>query len=165
MNMTVQLTGSGLLGFPRTMKAMPTHAKAALKVAMNDTAVDVANEAKRRVAISSGGPRSRKSLSRPGPGELRATIRAEPSKTPEPVAYVKAGHGKLRRRSTARDPGKRKAPASTGLGVYAMVVEYGSPHRGVPAQPYLRPAREAKKGVLKVRAEQALNDAIRRSGG
>jgi hypothetical protein len=29
-------------------------------------------------------------------------------------------------------------------GVYAMVVEYGSPGRGLPAQPYLRPSKEAE---------------------
>lgn len=187
MKLTAELTGSALLGWPRTLKEMGPNGKAAVKRAMEQGASDIAADARRRVRISSGGPNSRKAKSRPGPGELRSTIRAEKSNTDAPVAYVKAGYGKLRRRSTAKTAkGKARAEnlrarardamifpgsAASGagqaaaLGVYAMTIEYGSPRRGIPAQRFMRNAREANRVNVKNRAENALREAVRRSGG
>lgn len=93
-------------------------------------------------------------------GELKSTIRTEYS--PEGhVGFVKAGFGKLRRRS--RSTGKRRrvrtAKTTTGTGAYAMVVEYGSPHRGVAARPYLRPAFHAERSRHRARIEAAVNAA------
>lgn len=164
VKVTARITGNALNGFPRSLKQLSVQGRANLTAAVLLTAQDVATEARRRVRVSSTGPTSRKAKNRPGPGELRDTIRAEPSNGTAPVAYVKAGMGKLRRRSKATTTkGKQRKRTTTAankaLGVYAMAVEYGAPHRGIAAKPYLRPAIKAKRGVLVARAAEALRAA------
>lgn len=124
-----------------------------LRSAVHETTRAVEQGAKMRAPVSAGGRESRKAKRRPGPGELRDTIRAEFSDDLL-TGYVRAGYGKLRRRLKGKAKSKRTkaararraaAGAQTDLGVYAMAVEYGSPRRGIPAQPFLRPALEAEK--------------------
>lgn len=191
VKVTARITGNALNGFARSLKQLSVDGKAQLKAAVELTAQEVADDARRRVPVSDTGPKSRKAKDRPGPGELRKTIRWEPSTTDAPVAYVKAGEGKLRRRSRAktakgkarakrvRSPVKfedfsfgrdesvffQKASRAKAYGVYAMAVEYGAPHRGVAARPYLRPATRAKRSVLIARATEALRAAARQAGG
>jgi len=151
IKVTAKIVGSALSGFPRALEEMGPALRAALKADAENAARAMAADAKRRVPVSQGGRAGRKAKNRPGPGELRDTIRMEPSRTDAPVAYVMAGTGKLRRRSKAktakgrsRAAAKRAAAGSPqALGAYAMAVEYGAPHRGVAAEPYMRPAREA----------------------
>jgi hypothetical protein len=116
-----------------------------LQEAIRETTEAVAAGARRRVPVLTG--------------ELRDTIRTE--YTPQGnVGLVKAGFGKLRRRSRATGKTRRRrAPAAQGAGVYAMVIEYGSPHRGVAARPFLRPALWAERNRHQGRITGAINAA------
>lgn len=172
IKVTARITGNALNGFPRSLKQLSEQGRINLTAAAFATAQDVATEARRRVRVSVVGPESRKAKTRPGPGELRDTIRAEPSASTAPVAYVKAGMGKLRRRSRAttakgqkRAARRKPTAANKALGVYAMAVEYGAPHRGVASRPFLRPAIHAKRNVLVARAAEALRAAAVSAGG
>jgi hypothetical protein len=148
-----------------------------MKGAVRQTTEEVRADAARRVPVS--GPDSRKAKGRPGPGELRDTIRTEYAGDGL-RGYVEAGYGKLTRRSRA-GRGTRKGQekrnvkiararkarslASRGLGNYAKVVEFGSPAQGKAAQPYMRPAREAAIPRHQARVEAALRDATVAAGG
>lgn len=178
IKVTATIVGNALNGFPRSLKEMAVASKRRLRnEAVEPTLKEIALRAKSLVPVSAGGRAGRKAKNRPGPGELRDTIRAEMSNTDAPVGYVFAGEGRLRRRSTARTAkGKKRAAAlrtkSRGapqpLGAYAMAVEYGSPHRGVAAEPFLRPAREGAAAKFQARCEAALVNATRdadRAGG
>lgn len=115
-----------------------------LQQASRESTEAVATGARRRVPVKTG--------------ELRDTIRTE--YTPEGNAgFVKAGFGKLRRRTTGTRKRRTTTPSSTQLGVYAMVIEYGSPHRGVSARPFLRPALHAERSRHRSRIESAINSA------
>jgi hypothetical protein len=120
-------------------------------------------------------------------GELAETIRPEPSKN-EMVFYVKAGYGKLLRRSRAnssqraakqfakqqsrREGNKlqlalannsRQALSVVDLGVYAPVVERGDRRRHKPKRPFLVPSlveeREAIAADIKRAPERAAREA------
>lgn len=111
-------------------------------------------------------------------GELDQTIRSEFT-ADGMVGYVKAGYGKLlrRSRSTTGDASGRyakaknrvarqqlrfrnaktskQALAASNLGNYGPVVERGDPRRKKPAQPYLNPALTEETPAIK----RALADA------
>jgi hypothetical protein len=103
-------------------------------------------------------------------GELRDTIRAEPTTNPF-VWFVKAGYGRLRRRSRATTTlGRRVSKARRARavpiisrGAYAMVVEFGS-HGGrarQPAQPFMFPALEASHSRHVARIARAMDDGAK----
>lgn len=169
IKVTATIVGNALNGFPRALSELPLDTRRRLKVDVEQAAREMAVDARRRAPVSTGGRASRKAKNRPGPGELRDTIRMEPSRTDAPVAYVVAGTGKFRRRSKAiTAKGKRRAKAlrasaqsAPALGAYAMAVEYGSPHRGIAAGPYMRPAREAAAPKFQQRIEAALSQVVR----
>lgn len=111
-------------------------------------------EAKSRVPVDSG--------------ELRATIRTEMS-ADGMTGFLQAGYGTLRRRS--RSTGKRKARRrvptleNTLPGVYAMVIEFGDPRRNRAPHPYIVPAIEAVRPIVRAAVEAAVQDAVREVGG
>jgi len=118
-------------------------------------------------------------------GELASTIRAEYSKD-QMTGFVRAGYGKLIRKSRAKSEGglarakqrrakrrerlaaantSKRALAALDLGVYAPVVERGDPKRHKPARPFLIPAlmeerpeimNEIKKATAKASEEGGL---------
>lgn len=153
---------------------LPPSLRRHVRDAIAETTQAVERGAKMRVPVSGGGRQSRKATSRPGPGELRDTIRSAVHEDEGGIAgFVNAGYGKLRRRitgSTSKRKSARKRAANIlkrrqqsgaqkSLGVYAMVVEYGSPREKKAAKPYLRPALEAEKP----RHNQRMTRAIRRA--
>lgn len=166
MALKVTATVTRLGFFDKALRDFGVQERRLVKDAVIATADAVANDARALVPISSG-RLSRKQKGRPGPGELRNTIRVEPSTQPDAlVAYVKAGTGTLRRRSRSKT-GKRRVVTATppALGVYAMAVEYGTPHRGVPAQPYLRPSMDKNRAAHIERVKAAVSRAARSVGG
>ena len=177
--MSAKITGivSGINQVRTAFKLLDTGLQARLRGAVAATTHEVEAGALARVPVS--GPGSRKATSRPGPGELRNTIRAEFS-TEGFTGYVKAGYGTLTRRSragrgTRKGQSRRNAKiarsrrarslASRGLGNYAMVVEYGSPGRGQPAHPFMRPARQAAIPRHTARIQAAISGAVAAAGG
>jgi hypothetical protein len=169
---------SGVNEVRTAFRLLDTGLQHRLRDAVAATTHAVKGGAKARVPVS--GPDSRKAKGRPGPGELRETIRAEFS--PEGfTGFVKAGYGKLKRSTragAARSEGQarrqRKLQAKAtrrarqrkyGLGQYAMVVEYGSPKEGKEAEPYMRPARQAEMQRHEARLQSAINGAVDAAGG
>ncbi|HEX6050027.1 MAG TPA: hypothetical protein VFZ21_12190 [Gemmatimonadaceae bacterium] len=156
---------SGLDQVRASFRMLDTGLQQRLKGAVRETTLEVEAGARARVHVS--GPDSRKAKNRPGPGELRGTIRAEFSGEGF-TGFVKAGYGKLRRRSRAttsrgRARARRRSPAAQRLGNYAMVEEYGAHDRA--AHPYMRPAREAAVPRHRARLEKAINGAVQAAGG
>lgn len=117
-------------------------------------------------------------------GELASTIRDEYSASGL-VGYVKAGYGKLQRRSratTAKGAANAKdrrekmkarfaaagtskaALAAANLGVYAPVVERGDKRRHKPARPFLVPSLKAATPTINAEVTTALNAATRETG-
>lgn len=167
---------TGLRNVQNAFRGMNAGAQLRAKDAVRATTEAVWAGARARVPVSDA-ETSRKAKSRPGPGELRDTIRTTYSEDGL-IGYVQAGYGKLKRRSRARtERGKARAarkrrnqPGGTyDLGVYAMVVEYGSPREHKAAQPYMRPARAAEypKHLERLRAALAasVHDASQAGGG
>lgn len=121
------------------------------------------------------GPDDRKAKGRPGPGELRDSIRSE-SSADGLVGSVLAGYGKLVRRRRAakmvlplkakayerwkaREEKRRALMAERSRAVYAMVINYGSPGRGIPATHFMDRAREAERQPHVNRVKAALQQA------
>lgn len=179
MSAKITMTVSGDQEVASFFRNMTPAARREIAAAIRETTQQVERGAKMRAPISSGGRSSRKARYRPGPGELRDTIRSE--FTPDGLAgFVKAGHGKLRRRirgaTSKRKSARRRAAnvqaarkaAGTQLdhGIYAMVVEYGGRKR--KAHPFLRPALEAEKRRHEERMAKALErsaERAKRGGG
>lgn len=179
MSVKITMTIDGAHQVASLFRSMTPTVRRELAQAIRETTQQVAQGARMRAPTSSGGRSSRKAKRRPGPGELRDTIRAE--FTDDGLAgFVKAGYGKLRRRvkgakSKRKSARKRAAKvlaaraaagAQRDRGIYAMPVEYGARNRG--AQPFLRPALEAQKGPHQQRVRHALDRATRtanRGGG
>lgn len=156
------------------MKILNPATRARVREAISETTVAIAAHARQLVPVSTEA--SRKAAGRPGPGELRDTIRESMSATGL-VGYVHAGYGDVKRRSRRRstrapsqnvprlatfERRQRRAAlaAQSEMGIYAMVVEYGNPHRGVPARPFLRPAFEKERAAHIDRIRKALEGAI-----
>lgn len=174
-----KITGvvTGINQVRTAFRMLDTGLQARLRGAVAETTHAVREGAASRVPVS--GPGSRKAKGRPGPGELRDSIREEFSREGF-TGYVKAGFGKLTRRSRAgagtrkgqekrnvKIAASRRARALTshGLGKYAMVIEYGSPNKGKAAQPYMRPARHAEDANHRARVERAIAGAVTAAGG
>lgn len=166
----VKITRKG--NFGRAIQTLEIDGKRLVRDVVLTAAEHIANDAKRRVSISTA--LSRKAKTRPGPGELRDTIRAEAGKADMPVAYVRAGLGKLRRRSRATTAKGKAAAARVrrmsaksqqALGVYAMVIEYGAPQRGVAAHPYMRPSLDHERPFFRAQLRRVLDEAVRRATG
>lgn len=168
---------SGLSQVRTAFRLLDTGLQARLRGAVAETTHAVRAGAVSRVPVS--GPNARKAKNRPGPGELRDTIREEFGSDGF-AGYVKAGYGKLKRASRAKPPktagqarrqaklqakARSRSLASRGIGQYAMVVEFGSPKEGKAPQPYMRPARQAEIGNHRARIEQAINGAVAAAGG
>lgn len=168
---------SGLDQVRASFRMLDTGLQQRLKGAVRETTEEIRAGAMARVPVS--GPDSRKAKNRPGPGELRNTIRAEYSGEGF-TGFVKAGYGKLLRSSRASAPttagqarrqrklrakARKRSLASQRLGAYAMVVEYGSPREGKEPQPFMRPAREAAVPRHRARLEKAIDGAVQAAGG
>jgi hypothetical protein len=162
-------------------KMMSEKVRTQMQTQVHDSTERVADGSRTRVPTS--GSASRKAKGRLGPGELRNTIRTDYAEDLL-TGYVKAGNGKLGRRVGRRRkgaPNQRVLNAKQAMrrdhsaalrinnamdraaGVYAMVVEFGSPGRGLPAQPYLRPSKEAELPTLRRGVGDALRGAIEAS--
>lgn len=177
--MSAKVTGlvSGVNQVRTAFRMLDTGLQARLRAAVAETTSEVQMGAIARVPVS--GPGSRKAKSRPGPGELRDTIRAE--FTPEGfTGYVKAGYGKLlrssragratsvgqaRRQGTLRAKARARSLASRKVGAYAMVIEFGSPRQHKAAKPFMRPARQAAIPGHAARVARAVNSAVDAAGG
>jgi hypothetical protein len=159
-------------------KMMRGEVRARMQQQVKESTERVESGAKARVPVS--GPASRKAKNRLGPGELRNTIRSELS--PEGLTgFVKAGFGQGHRKSRVSRPMGRNqrvlnatqfmraqhaealrmnAAMDRTAGRHAMNVEYGVPSRGQPAQPFLRPAKEAELPALRKGVGDALRGAV-----
>lgn len=150
------------IGFSRLIQALKladAGVRSRVQVEIRTTTEAIVRGAKARAPIS--GPEDRKGAGRPGPGELRNTIRSAYT-TDGMVGYAMAGFGKLPR---ARAGGRRRRrtrsqAVSRRLGAYAVTTEYGSPGRGIPAHPYLGPSREAERQGHYERIGQAIDGGI-----
>jgi hypothetical protein len=152
---------------------LPDDLRVHVRQAIGETTRAVERGAKARVPVSGGGRASRKAKSRPGPGELRDTIRSSVHEDASGiVGFVNAGFGKLPRRLKGKNTRtekvrkarrrKKMGPVTredAKLGAYAMVVEYGSPRQKKAAKPYLRPALATEKP----RHQQRMVKAIQRA--
>lgn len=169
MKITAVLTG--VREWRQAVQMMSVETRHRVRAAIQVTTLAVEEGARRNVPVS--GPEDRKAKGRPGPGELRDTIRSSFSNDGL-VGFVNAGFGKLARRSRATRPAKfgpmrLKAfqrqqkrialKALRELGVYAMVVEYGSPGRGIPGAFYMTRAKEAQRAQHIARIKAALAGA------
>jgi len=155
----------------QSFKMLDAGTRIRVRSAIQETTLAVENRARTNVPMS--GAASRKAQGRPGPGELRDTIRSAFSTTGL-AGYVMAGFGKLPRASKAKRPTrlgplrlaafqrqqKRLAlKAQRELGVYAMVVNYGSPGRGIPGSRFMDRARESERTNHIARITRALSQA------
>jgi hypothetical protein len=139
----------GVREFMRTLDRADAAIKQRVARAVAFTAQEVANGARARVSIRTG--------------ELRNTIRAEP--TTSPMRWVvAAGFGRMRRRRRSRAGSSKKrrvrVTAIEPRGVYAAIVEFGS-HGGrarQPAQPFLFPAVHASQSRHAARIARAMNE-------
>lgn len=108
-------------------------------------------------------------------GELRSSIRDEYSKDGL-TGFVKAGYGKLQRRSrsvkasrVARLKARRRAEKAKSsrqalreinIGAYAPVIERGDPRRNRSPQPFLYPALNAERPSISRDVATALNKGM-----
>lgn len=169
MSVKILMTLNGAQKVRSLFQSLPPGLRKHVGAAVRETTAAVERGAKMRAPVSAGGHRSRKAKSRPGPGELRDTIRSNVLDDESGVVgFVSAGHGKLPRRLKGKATNKRtkaakaRRRASRGqakLGAYAMVLEYGSPRQGKTAKPYMRPALEAEKP----RHQQRMTRAVQRA--
>lgn len=187
MSVKIRMHLEGAQNLTSVFRKLPLSARKYVKQAIRETTAAVERSARMRAPVSSGGRASRKGKRRPGPGELRDTIRSEFVEDAEGiVGFVKAGRGKLKRRlkgltSTRKSSLKRakkieknRKAANTrrrkqmgpltadqaNIGAYAMVVEYGDKRRGRAAQPFMRPALESQRQPHRQRMERAVNQAV-----
>lgn len=166
VKITTLVTDARRVGF--ALKAIDIATRARLRVAVQETTEAVAARSRANVPVST--PASRKAKSRPGPGELRDTIRTAYGVTGL-TGYVLVGFGKLPRRSRSRLPTKQgplrlaafqkqqrrlALQAQNELGVYAMVINYGSPGRGIKATRFIDRAKEAERTAHVSRIQNAL---------
>lgn len=171
-----------ILGFKRVQaafKMMSVEVRTRMQQQIKESTQRVEHGAKMRAPVS--GASSRKAKGRLGAGELRDTIRSEIVEDGL-TGFVKAGTGKLTRRSRALKPKQQRVLSASqamraahsdairmnnaldrSAGVYAMVIEYGSPGQGKPAQPFLRPAKEAELPTLRKGVGNALRGAVEAS--
>lgn len=177
MSMKITSVVTGVNEVRTAFRMLDTGLQSRLRAAVADTTTEVKAGAMARVPVS--GPNARKAKGRPGPGELRDTIRAEIGGDGF-VGYVKAGYGKLGRSSRARKAtsagqarrqrklrakARKRSLAAQGVGKYAMVIEFGSPKEHKAAQPYMRPARQAAIPGHAARIQTAINGAVDAAGG
>jgi len=162
---------TGARQWHQAVQMMDAATLARVRQAVSDTTLAVEARAKANVPVS--GPGSRKAKNRPGPGELRDTIRSSMS-TGGTVGFVLAGFGTLPRRSRATKPPKQGPMRLAAfqrqqrrlalrqqreLGVYAMVINYGSPGRGIAATHFMDNAKEAEREAHIRRVQNALAQA------
>lgn len=162
---------TGVAEWLQSLKMMNEGTRMRVRDAIQITTAAVAARARINVPISDAA--DRKAKGRPGPGELRDTIR-EAYSSGGLAGFVLAGFGKLPRASRATRPTKlgpmklkayqryqkRQAlKAMREIGVYAMVVNYGSPGRGIPASHYMDRAKESERQAHIDRIRAALNNA------
>lgn len=149
-----------------------------VRAAIAETTQAVTRDAQSGAPVSD--PADRKAKHRAGAGELRDTIRDEYSADGF-TGFVKAGYGKLKRRSKRSAKPKKQGPeryatfmrrlhrealamdAMRASGVYAMVVEYGDPRRNKPARPFMRRALSGNKAGHNARLRAALEAATRKA--
>lgn len=164
---------TGVRSFVTALRMLDSAAQRRCGAAVRTTTQAVRDGARSKVPIS--GPEDRKARHRAGPGELRDTIRDEYTGDGL-VGFVKAGYGKLKRRSKRTAKPRRLGPeryktfmrrleteaaamdAQRASGVYAMVVEFGAKDR--PAAPYMRPATRAERGAHTDRLRAALRGGV-----
>jgi hypothetical protein len=169
--MKITAAVKGIRSWSQACKTMNAATRADVSVAVHETTTAV--EAKAQMNVPVSGANSRKAKGRPGPGELRATIRAEFSEDGL-AGFVRAGNGKLPRRSRRTKaiklgPLTRKAyekqqarialQQERALGSYAMVINYGSPGRGIPGSHYMDRAKESERTAHITRVTRALAHA------
>ncbi len=164
---------TGMRSFVVALRMLDPAVRRRAAAAVRVSTESATTAARRNVPVS--GPEDRKAKHRAGPGELRDTIRSDYAGEGL-VGFVKAGQGKLKRRSKRTAAPKRLGPerlrtfmgrlqreaiamdASRASGVYAMVVEYGAQDR--PAKPYMRPAANAERGPHTARLAAALRRSV-----
>jgi hypothetical protein len=177
MSVKIRMHLEGVSRVTSTFRALPESVRKHARVAVRETTRAVEQGAKMRAPVSAGGRTSRKGNRRPGPGELRDTIRSTVWDFPDGITgFVNVGHGKLKRRlkgknarteKVRRERKKARGRKQMGpltvdqanIGAYGMVVEYGDKRRGRPAKPFLRPALEAQRQPHRQRMERAVNQA------
>jgi hypothetical protein len=150
---------------------MQEETRARAREAIQETTMAVGAKARTNVPVSDAA--DRKAKGRPGPGELRDSIR-ETFGVSGLIGFVLVGYGKLPRRSRAVRPTKfgplrlkafqrqqrRQAlQAMREIGVYAMVVNYGSPGRGISGSRFLDRAKESERSAHIARMQRALSGA------
>jgi hypothetical protein len=164
------ITGAKQFRF-RLQLAVP-EVRSNVRAAVVETTEAVVSRARANVPVSDAA--DRKAQGRPGPGELRNTIRGSFT-LDGMMGFVLVGNGKLARRSKAARPRmagplklsaflRQEAPATLRaqreLGVYAMVVNYGSPGRGIPGSRFLDRARESERANHIGRIRRATRKAV-----
>jgi hypothetical protein len=154
--------------FVRAVKLTDQHTRKNVSAAVRRGTKAVAQGAISRVPVRSS--------------ELQGTIRDEYSKDGM-VGFVKAGYGKLLRRSRSvseerranlkarrraekqkKAKGSKNAMNQLDLGVYAPVVERGDRRRNKPAKPFLHPSLRAERPRIQSDMKHALNTAARQGG-
>lgn len=171
--MAIKVTSviTGAKRWHQASRMMDEGVRSRVRDATSTTVMAVTARARVNVPVST--PQSRKAKARPGHGELRDTIRGAMS-TSGLSGSVMAGHGKLSRRSKRTKPvklgpmrfkafqrqQKRTAlKAQRALGIYAMVVNYGSPGRGIPATHFMDRAKESERAPHIARIKAALRQS------
>ena len=149
---------TGVEQFVTALRLLNKETQQRVKAVVKQDTDEVAAEAAKRVPVS--GPASRKAKNRPGPGELRDTIRTgfvDDGFT----GFARAGYGNLKRKSRAttakgKARARRRTADTTDRGVYAMVVEYGDAARNKPPRPFMRPAAQ----IVRQKHRDRLNAAL-----
>lgn len=167
----------GVARFQRSLELMDEGTRRRTVAAVREGAIHVERGAELRVPKVSG--------------ELAYTIRSEFTKDGM-VAWVKAGYGKLLRRSrattgknqaktaAARERAKarsdnndkrralamssRAAAAATDLGIYSAVVEHGDKRRNKPKRPFLMPSFVTEKPNILANLAKAPQAAAKEAG-
>lgn len=94
-------------------------------------------------------------------GELAGTVRAEYSESGL-IGYVKAGKGKLPRRSKSKGVKQTKGrKRKTGEGAYAPVIDRGDKRRNIRAQHFMSRPFEQQKPKAIADISHALNDSMK----
>lgn len=164
---TVNTVVTGIRSFSDAARRMDGGVHVNVRGAIQETTEAVAGHARQNVKVS--GPEDRKAKNRPGPGELRDSIRTAYA-IDGLRGFVLVGYGKLPRRSRAKTAGgqaRRRKPLRglRDLGVYAMVNNYGSPGRGIPATHFMDRAREVERQPHVSRISRALAAAATATNG
>lgn len=157
--MRIKASIANVEAFVREQKLRDVNTRKQVSVAIRRGTDDVRNGAERRAPERTG--------------ELRSTIRAEFSKDGL-TGFVKAGYGKLQRRSRAVTAGgkaraksqrrtaknSRDAQRQLTLGVYAPVVERGDPRRNKPARAFMNPSLRAERPKIQQSIARAMDKGM-----